>query len=344
MILSLMEAVMEEATSWRSAAECAFCARREAMQPFGYIKRAALIVAVLAMLPVAATAHAAGVPSDAAPSATNDFDKAMLTIYLRGQRDLTDGTRPLLIAGGGLTLVTAEETKTYHYTPQLYDDLKSISHIVLGVIGAVTPWPTGHDGEARWRREFGDIKAAIEALVPSLSALGLTAAQLARAKSILSKGDAFVSNALDTGALSPEEVAAFLNSVRAEWLANARDAEYAHLSGLHETVTKLRDEMSPEDWARTIVLVRGSSVVRGNNGALGYFARVMPDQFAARRVMFGENVHGLDDSVKHVGEIMMQRHVGAWVFSDPDRMEIDLLGFEAGSILDEILPGSPPGN
>lgn len=333
---------MEEAMSWRSAAECEFSARRVAMRPFGYMKRAALIVAILAMLPVAATVRAADGPADTAPSATDEFDEAMRAIYHRGQRDLADGTRPLLIAGGGITLVTAETTKTYHYTPQLYDDLKSISHIVLGVIGAVTPWPTGPDGEARWRREFGDIKAAIGALDPSLAELGLTAAQLARAKSILSKGDAFVSNALDTGALSPDDVAGFLNSVRAEWLANARDAEYAHLSGLHETVTKLRDEMSAEDWARTIVLVRGSSVVRQNNGALGYFARAMPDQFASRHVMFGENIHSLDDSVRHVGYVMMQRHVGAWVFSDPNRMEIDLLGFEAGSILDEILPGAPP--
>jgi hypothetical protein len=312
------------------------------MRTAGWIKRAVLISAVLALLPLAATVRAADGPGDAARSPTDAFDEAMRAIYHRGQRDLTDGTRPLLIVGGDLSLVTAETTKSYPFTPQIYDELKSISHIVLGVIGAVTPWPSGPDGEVRWRQEFGDIKAAIEALDASLPELGLTADQRARAKSILSKGDAFVSNALDTGALSPDDVAAFLNSVRADWLANARDAEHAKLTSLHETVRKLRDEMSAEDWARTIVLVRGSSVVRKNNGTLDYFARVMPDQFASRHVMFGENIHSLDDSVRHVGDVMMQRQVGAWVFSDPDRMEIDLLGYEAGSVLDEILPGAPP--
>jgi len=65
--------------------------------------------------------------------------------------------------------------------------------------------------------------------------------------------------------------------------------------------------MSAEDWERTFVLVHGSSVVRKDNGTLDYFARVMPDQFAARRVMFGENIHALDDSVRHVGSVMMRR-------------------------------------
>jgi hypothetical protein len=312
------------------------------MRSFGCMKQAVLIVAISAMLPLAATVRAADGPSDAARSATDEFDQAMRAIYHRGQRDLSDGTRPLLIVGGDLTLVTAETTKSYEFTPRLYHELKSVSHIVLGVIGAVTPWPSGPDGEARWRRELGDIRAAIGALEPSLAELGLTADQLARAQSIMSKGDAFVSNALEAGALSPDDVAAFLNSVRADWLANARDAEYAKLTSLHETVSELRDEMPAEDWARTIVLVRGSRVVHKNNGTLDYFARVMPDQFASHRVMFGENIHSLDDSVRHVGDVMMQRHVGAWVFSDPDRMEIDLLGYEAGSVLDEILPGAPP--
>jgi hypothetical protein len=303
--------------------------------------RAALIVAILAM-PFAATVLAAGRPGDAAPSPTDAFDEAMRAIYHRGQRDLTDGTRPLLIVGRDLTLVTAETTESYPFTPPIYHQLKSISHTVLGLIGAVTPWPSGPGGEERWHQELGAIKAAIEALDASLAELGLTADQRARAESILAKGNAFVSNALDSGALRADDAADFLNAVRADWLANARDAERAKLTRLHETVSKLRDAMSAEDWAQTIVLVRGSSVVRKNNGTLDYFARVMPDQFASRHVMFGENIHSLDDSVKHVGDVMMQRQVGAWVFNDPDRMEIDLLGYEAGSVLDEILPGAPP--
>ena len=312
------------------------------MRFFERMKRAGWIVAGLAILPVAVTLRAANEPGHAARSATDAFDHAMRAIYHRGQRDLTDGTRPLLIHGGGLTLVTTEGSKHYDYTPRLYNQLKSISHIVLGVIGAVTPWPSGPDGEARWRGEFADIKVAIGTLDGSLAELGLTADQLARAKSILSKGDEFVSNALDTGRLNPDDVAQFLNSVRADWLKNVRDAEYAKLTGLHETVSKLRDEMSAEDWARTIVLVRGSSVVRKNDGTLDYFARVMPDQFASRRVMFGENIHSIEDSVRHIGDVMMQRQVGAWVFGDPARMEMDLLGYEAGSVLDAILPGAPP--
>ena len=94
---------MEEAMSWRSATDCESCARKLAIRSLGRMNRAALIVAILAMLPVAATVRAADGPDDTAPSATDEFDKAMRAIYHRGQRDLTDGTRPLLIAGGGLT-------------------------------------------------------------------------------------------------------------------------------------------------------------------------------------------------------------------------------------------------
>ena len=68
----------------------------------------------------------------------------------------------------------------------------------------------------------------------------------------------------------------------------------------------------------------------------------MPEKVAAGQVLYAEGVHGMNEMIKFVGYARMQRLVGAWAFGDPGRMEVDLLGYEAGSILDELIEVTPP--
>ena len=73
-----------------------------------------------------------------------------------------------------------------------------------------------------------------------------------------------------------------------------------------------------------------------------YLERVMPEKVAAGQVLYAEGTHGTDAMINHVGYARMQRLVGAWAFGDPGRMEVDLLGYEAGSVLDELIEVTPP--
>ena len=212
----------------------------------------------------------------------------------------------------------------------------------MGIIGAVTPWPDDEAENERWKHEFSSIATEIDTLLAAIDDLGLSKELLANQRDMLEKTHEFIKHALDQNEVTREAVSKIINDTRPVWVDNMRQAARAELTALHKAVSDARAAMDAEDWAKMYVVHHGGSSVKDVNVVLLYLQRVMPEKVAAGQVMFAENAHGTDALVKYVGYVMMQRHVGAWAFGDPARMEVDLLGYEAGSVLDEMIPAPPP--
>ena len=297
---------------------------------------------LLAVIPQLAQAESeeTGSPHDAASA----FDQVMLDLYQAGQDRLLAETRPLLVVDdNNLTLITDNGRKVVRYIPDLYEDLKSLSHVILGVLGAVTPWPKDDAAMDRLIKDFEAIKTAMETVEPRISQMNLDPTQIAEMKQVLTAARSLVDTTLSKRDLTPEAVADFVNSTRIAWLAAARVAEDAKLRNLHKAVTELQQTVPEGAWRdHLVVAVEGASFVKVNNVVIQYFQRVMPDAFAMGRVIYAENIDSTDTAVDHVGDVLMQERIGQWTFSAPDRMRENFLGYDAGTILDEILPGSPP--
>ncbi len=299
----------------------------------------ALALGVIAVLGTA--------PDIAADEANNSdparvFDKAMMSIFFRGQDTLTATTRPIMLIARDVTVITEAGERTYPRKGPLYDKLKSVSHVLLGIIGAVTPWPEGEAGEARWKADFTKIRAEIDTFLEAIDGIGLSAKTLASQRAMLMTARGFIDDALARGALSPEDVAGVINEMRPVWVANMRDSARTELTALDAAVTAARADLDDDEWEDLYIVSHGGASVRAVNVVRLYLQRVMPEKFNAGQVLFAENRHGKDDMIRYVGYVRMQRHVGAWAFGDPGRMEVDLLGYEAGAILDEMIETTPP--
>ncbi|TMV04949.1 hypothetical protein FGK63_17895 [Ruegeria sediminis] len=277
-----------------------------------------------------------------AENAVDTFDKAMLSIFRRSQDQLTAETRPIMVIARDVTVISDEGEATYPRNAPRYQQLKSTSHVLLGIIGAVTPWPEGEAGKQRWRRDFSSIATEIDALLAAIDGLGLSEEALASQRKMLGTARSFTENALNQDELTREAVSKVINDMRPAWVENMREAARAELTALHAAVSQARAAMDEADWARMYVVHHGGSSVKNVNVVLLYLQRVMPEKVAAGQVLFAENAHGKDALARHAGYVRMQRHVGAWAFGDPGRMEVDLLGYEAGAILDEMIPATPP--
>ncbi|WP_170475486.1 hypothetical protein [Ruegeria arenilitoris] len=287
------------------------------------------------------TPYAKADQSDAI-NAIEDFDHAMLSIFRRGQDALTATTRPVMIIARDVTVLSDDGGQaTYSRDAPHYLVFKSTSHILLGIIGAVTPWPQGDAASELWKNEFSTISEEIEKLLPLIDGLKISESAMVRQKKMLETAKAFVDQALSEQKLTREAVIKVINDMRPEWSANMRDAARAELEALHKAVSDARSEMDEDDWNKMYVVHHGGSNVKNVNVVLLYLQRVMPEKVTAGQVLFAESAHGTDAMAKYAGYAKMQRLVGAWAFGDPARMEVDLLGYEAGSILDELIPVSP---
>ena len=312
------------------------CEMRNAFAGGGVIPATVLSLAILgASSPTAAD-------QGSAEKAVASFNDAMLSMYHRGQADLTQVTRPVMIIARDVTVVSENGNATYPRDAPGYNELKSTSHVVIGIIGAVTPWPQGESGKERWKRDFARISSESKTLLAAIDDLGLSKESSANQRAMLEKARAFVESAISQDDLTPEAVTQAINDLRPYWAENMRETARAELKTLHAAVSDARAAMAEEDWADMYVVSHGGPNVRKVNVVRMYLERVMPEKVAAGQVLYAEGVHGMNEMIKFVGYARMQRLVGAWAFGDPGRMEVDLLGYEAGSILDELIEVTPP--
>lgn len=277
-----------------------------------------------------------------AMGAIDSFDKAMLSIFRRGQDALTSQTRPVMVIARDVTILSENGQMSFPRGAPDYLIFKSTSHVLLGIIGAVTPWPEGNAKGARWKEDFAAISQEIDKLLASIDGLNLPKEEIARQKQMLSAARDFTQQAVKRGTLTRQEVSNAINDMRPIWATNMREAARAELATLHKAVSDARAAISQEDWDEMYVVHHGGSNVTGINVVELYLERVMPEKVAAGQVMFAENAHGNEAMADFVGYEKMQRHVGAWAFGDPRRLEVDLLRYEAGSLLDEMIPSRPP--
>ncbi len=277
-----------------------------------------------------------------AMDAIDSFDKAMLSIFHRGQKALTARSRPVMVIARDVTVLSENGQVSFPRDAPNYLIFKSTSHVLLGIIGAVTPWPEEDADGASWKKDFAAITQEINTLMPWIEQLDLPKEEIARQRQMLEVAHTFTSTAVQRGILTRQDVSTVINDMRPVWAANMREAARAELASLHKAVSDARAAVSKKEWDEMYVVHHGGSNVAGVNVVELYLERVMPRKVAAGQVMFAEHAHGNEAMADFVGYEKMQRLVGAWAFGDPGRMEVDLLGYEAGSLLDEMIPSSPP--
>ncbi|WP_170421489.1 hypothetical protein [Ruegeria arenilitoris] len=286
----------------------------------------------------------AGVQADQskAMDAIGTFDKAMLSIFHRGQDALTAESRPVMVIAKDVTVMTDTGEKSFPRDAPNYLIFKSTSHVLLGIIGAVTPWPDEDAESPRWQQDFASISQEIDTLLAAIGGLDLPPEEIAQQRQMLETAQTFVNGAAERGTLTRQDVSNAINEMRPVWAANMRKAARAELNSLHKAVSDARASVSDDVWDEIYVVHHGGSNVTGINVVELYLERVMPQKVEAGQVMFAEHAHGNKAMADFVGYEKMQRLVGAWAFGDPVRMEVDLLGYEAGSLLDELIPSPPP--
>lgn len=292
------------------------------------------------LLPGVAAADDGPYGEGAAAAEVARFNDTMRRIYGDARSRLGSAARPVIFVGGEAVLLTPDgRRESRSYTPAVYHRLKAVDHVVLGLVGAVAPALEGLGQGDGWRAELEAIAAAIDSLEPQLGGLGLAPEQEERQRRMLAEVRDYIAAARQAEAPSREAFTALMARIKPLWLADAADAARAQLRQLDAIVRDWRSRMSPGEWERLMVVVSGPRNPRVGNLQASYFVRLLGEPGTGGRVIYAENLFDEESALRLLDVTVIDRALSLLVFGDRYRMEEDLLGFAAGSELDQLLSG-----
>jgi len=297
---------------------------------------------VLAALPVARGARADsppapadGPPGAAAPAAAlAAVDQAFYAAYERAVRESLATTPPtLLVLGGKIVLYRGGNRSELPLLPPLFDELKSVAHVSLGLFATLALSADQPLDETR-RGQLAAFRAQILDARSAVAAAQLTAEQRARQDQILAASLAVADQTLAARTISSADLTAFCRRMEPLVLADVSDAVAVYLDEIDRRVKQLLAQIPPADQAQLLVVVSGVHQARIDNAAVQYFERLLGNPPpVAQRVIYAENVDDEAGALHLLGIHLMARRVGDAFFDDATFMNTDLFGHAAKKIV-----------
>jgi len=265
----------------------------------------------------------AQVPSPAAQ--LREVDAFFPSMYGRAAREVLRQSPPaFLVLPERLVLYRGGARQEWPLLPPLFDELKTIAHITLGLFAILSPTdggPLGADDATALRRYQGLIATARAAIAQ----VALSPAQRTRQHEILATSAALTARALAQGHVPQEQLVAVYRGLRTLVEANIREAVIAYLDELNRRMAAALPQLTPAERADYLVIVTGVHQARIDNATMQYFNRLLRDPpVITQRLMYAENVSDEAGALHLLGIHLMARRVGTAYFDDRYYMNRDL--------------------
>jgi hypothetical protein len=237
---------------------------------------------------------------------------------------LPDPPPAFLVLPGRLVLYRHGTRQEWPLLPPLFNELKTVSHVTLGLFAILSPLNGRALAAANLNslRRYRDLIAMTRG---ALAEIGLSAEQRARQEQILTASETLAARALADGRMVDADLAAFCRQMRPLVDANISEAVRAYLDELNRRMSAALPQLDASERADYLVIVTGVHQARIDNAAMQYFNRLMHDPpVIAQRLMYAENVSDEAGALHLLGIHRMARRVGIAYFDDPDHMNRDL--------------------
>ncbi len=272
---------------------------------------------------------AAGFDPGADPYA--ELNRTAREAYAAAKAQVLRPDQPVFLVGRDITLSKDGQKWTRPIAPALYRDLKSLSHIPLGIFAAASAWEQAPD-DPQWAKRLALLRGHAAAALQTLDQPGLSEVQKVRQREMLQRSIAYV-DALREQKPDPAALKAYAAAVGPATLANATDAAKAGVEELHRAVTELRAQLAPGDWDRAYVLILAPKTPRDGNLAYEYFANAMGRAAEGKRLIYAESIFDQQVALGLLRTLIIDRAIGEAFYGDPSRMERDLLADGATAAL-----------
>lgn len=250
-----------------------------------------------------------------------------------------DSIPVLVMIGDDLSLLANNDTRTERVIPELYHQLKAISHTAFGV----QLWLMSRSGKAIGEAELLEFQEKqLEIAATQTSLASLPTSERATLTELLRVTHDIVAEVLHEGKVDPTHAAKFARQIEPLVMQMAAAAVRLELDALHRVVTHWRGELGDAKWQSTYVVLGDYHQPRYRNAAGQYFDRVLHEQEGIgaefeNRIVYAEGILDLGGAVDLLARHLIDQHASQLIFGDKSRLQKDLLADAAGVYLEELL-------
>ncbi|WP_127101755.1 hypothetical protein [Legionella sp. km772] len=253
-------------------------------------------------------------------------DEVALKIYDQLKNKYISNTDPLLIAQGDQFILYHQgKIRTFSvYSPQ-YNDLKSVSHVVLATFALFNPlnhFPQNKTAVMQYRKLLIETGNAIVQLP-------LNKEEKMRQKKIIYLTDEFIQKALRENSCSTGQLEHFFQDIAPLIKLNMRDAVQAQLNTIDKQMIIIEKSLSKEERGKLFVVIPVSKAPRKDNLLGQYFSKRLKAPMDSARLIFAEGLTDKQDILTLVGAWQIEADLSKLFFLNPDSMKKDILGADA---------------
>ncbi len=230
--------------------------------------------------------------------------------------------------------------------PIVYQLLKSIGHSTMALSEVLVPYLNSPD-DLTWRGALAAYRSRMQSALDGLDAAPVRDDWKPVNRAILENNIAFMDEALQTNAVSPEAMQAFaekqgpLLKKDIAWAAQTQVEHWMDVIGGWK-------QMLGADWDKTYAASNTIYVARQNNVLFSVLAQFFPPEAINDRLMLIETISFTttpDDMLDSLTRIISDRSVGAAFFGDYHLMDYELMGGDARqAVIDEDKKRNMPVN
>ena len=258
------------------------------------------------------------------PPLFNDLNMAARESYAAARALALKSDQPVFLVTDTVTLIRGEDLGSFPYSPPLYHELKSISHLPLGVYSA-SIGQLEQPADQRWTERFKTLLSQIDRAEADLTQASFTEAQKQRQQKILSLSRTYLDDVLQRQNVDSEAVTLYARALAPLLLANAAYAASVQIDALDQAVKELSKKLKPGEFQKAIAVITGPKTPREGNLQYQYFVYAFGPGSAVTRVLYMESIFDREAALGVLRTVLNDRMASQAFFGDTYRLERDMM-------------------
>ena len=258
------------------------------------------------------------------PPSFNDLNVVARESYAAARALALKSDQPVFLVTDTVTLIRGEDLGSLPYSPPLYHELKSISHLPLGVYSA-SRGQLEQPTNLRWMERFKTLLSQVDRAQADLTQASFTEPQRVRQQKILTLSRVYLEEVIKRQNVDSASATQYARTVAPLLLANATDAAKVQIDALDQAVRELSKKLNPGEFEKAIAVITGPKTPREGNLQYQYFVYAFGPGSAVTRVLYMESIFDREAALGVLRTVLNDRMASQAFFGDTYRLERDMM-------------------
>lgn len=264
----------------------------------------------------------------------NDFNQEFRVTYDRARTQILSMTGPIIIChGDNAVIIHRGQRFEEQVIPQLYHDLKSISHIPLKIFLTLTLVRGNLSAD-----QFIELKDYLHSIRVIRNSLHFPADVQQKQYDLIDLSIGYLRMVLRTKFVDEAQLGRFCQDAQRHFSVNIDLAARIQLDLLHSKIKPWYQTRFNETERQSLkVLIMGQKTVRRNHLEKVYFYGLLGERHEGKHIIYAEGTDDEHEALQVLGTWLLDKRASTNFFGDHRRLHRDLLSDAANTYITQLL-------